>query len=85
MLKKSVVLFVISMAVLGTVDLWAAPEEGRHICFRVVDADNDGAVTFEEFVRVYGDDKKTFDAVDMDKDGKLVHDEYHAFLGDGAS
>lgn len=63
---------------------WAA-ESKDHVCFKVLDADRDGMVTFTEFETVYGDDQATFDAADGDQDGKLSHDEYHRMLGHGAS
>ena len=41
-------------------------------------------MTFEEFVKHYGDDEKRFKAADADQDGKLTHDEYHELLGHGS-
>ncbi len=62
-----------------------ADEKKDHICFRAIDADNDGHVTFQEFEKYYGDDKAKFEAADLDKDGRLTHDEYHDLLGHGSS
>jgi hypothetical protein len=62
-----------------------ASENKNHVCFKVLDADRDGLVTFSEFQTVYGDDRTTFDAADKDRNGKLSHDEYHTMLGHGSS
>lgn len=51
-----------------------------HICFRTVDEDKDGKVTFQEFMKVFGEDKKKFEAIDQDDDGNLSHDEYRQSL-----
>lgn len=60
--------------------------EGRdHICFRSLDVDSDGKVSFEEFSAHYGKDEKTFKDADGNGDGLLTHDEYHGFLGHGAA
>ena len=59
-------------------------EEKKHICFRVIDADKDGKVTFQEFKKFFGDEKAKFDAIDLNNDGKLSHAEYHKSLGHGA-
>ena len=61
-----------------------ADEAKDHICFRVLDTDKDGQVTFEEFARHYGQDEARFKAADVDLDGKLTHEEYHTFLGHGS-
>ena len=60
-------------------------EKKDHICFRVIDADKDGKVTFQEFAKVFGDDKEKFAATDLNGDGRITHDEYHQSLGHGAS
>ena len=60
-------------------------EEKSHICFKSVDADKDGKVTFQEFKKIFSDDKVKFETIDLNDDGKLSHDEYHQFLGHGAS
>lgn len=54
-----------------------------HICFRRVDADQDGKVTFKEFTVHFGKDEKKFNAADQDRDGRLTHDEYHDYIGHG--
>jgi Ca2+-binding EF-hand superfamily protein len=58
-------------------------EEKGHICFRIVDKDKDGKVTFQEYTKYFGEDKKKFEAIDQDNDGNLTHDEYHQSLGHG--
>ena len=59
-------------------------EKKEHICFRSVDADQNGMLTFQEFVKMFGDDKVKFDKVDLNDDGKLSHEEYHQALGHGS-
>ncbi len=61
-----------------------ADEKKDHICFRALDADQDGLVTFEEFAEHYGADEARFEAADADQDGRLTHDEYHDLLGHGS-
>ncbi len=62
----------------------AAGEKADHICFRRIDANQDGKVTMKEFAVHYGEDEKTFKAADSNTDGYLTHDEYHDMLGHGA-
>ena len=59
-------------------------ETKDHICFRALDTDKDGKVTFEEFAEYYGNDATQFKAADADLDGMLTHEEYHALLGHGS-
>ena len=61
-----------------------AEETKDHVCFRALDTDKDGRVTFEEFAQHYGEDEARFRAADADRDGRLTHDEYHDLLGHGA-
>jgi hypothetical protein len=60
-------------------------EKRDHVCFRVVDADKNGEVTFEEFQKHFGEDKSLFESADLDKSGTLSHEEYHSLLGHGAA
>lgn len=80
---------LIFLVVFGMFLMWTgsgvAGEEGDHICFRRIDANKDGIVTFEEFAVHYGKDEQKFKAADANGDGRLVHDEYHGFLGHGAA
>ncbi len=74
-----------AVAVLG---IWTesgvAEEQPGHICFRKIDADQDGKVTFDEFAAYFGNREKMFRAGDANGDGWLTHDEYHDFVGHGA-
>ncbi|MBW1804680.1 MAG: EF-hand domain-containing protein [Deltaproteobacteria bacterium] len=74
---------VITMFI-STAFCFAAEKKG-HICFRTVDADKDGKVTYQEFKNTFGDDKAKFKAIDANDDGTLSHEEYHKSLGHGAS
>ena len=62
-----------------------ADENKGHVCFRALDADQDGQVTLQEFERFYKDAVDRFEAADADKDGKLTHEEYHDSLGHGST
>ena len=84
MKKKAIVLFITIFLILS-VALCLADENKDHVCFRVLDSNKDGNVTFQEFEKYYGNDQKKFNKADMDEDGKLTHDEYHHLLGHGSS
>ena len=56
----------------------------NHTCFRIVDSNKDGDVTFQEFEKFFGIDKERFKEADLDKNGKLSHDEYHELIGHGS-
>ena len=84
-MKKSYVLCLVLIAILGSLSVCYGNEEKGHLCFRVIDADKDGAVTFQEFNKYFGENKKQFDEIDLNSDGKLSHDEYHESLGHGNS
>lgn len=60
-------------------------ERPDHVCFRRIDTNHDGNVTFKEFAVYYGKDKAKFKKADADGNGLLTHDEYHDFLGHGAA
>jgi Ca2+-binding EF-hand superfamily protein len=67
-------------------DQLRADEQKDHVCFRAIDANQDGSVTYPEFERFYADSADRFKAIDLDKDGLLSHEEYHeSLLGGGAS
>ena len=53
----------------------------HHVCFKAIDADKDGVVTYLEFRQFLGDDKSKYDEIDLDDNGTLSHDEYHKSLG----
>jgi Ca2+-binding EF-hand superfamily protein len=84
-MKKVVLTYLVVITIFISNALCFGNEEKSHICFRAVDADKDGKVTFQEFKEIYGDDKVKFKAIDLNDDGKLSHDEYHQFLGHGSS
>ena len=84
-MKKILFLFLVLLIGLSSVCMVWAAEEKDHICFRVIDADKNGAVTHEEFEKFYKNQPETFKTCDVNKDNILSHDEYHDFLGHGAS
>ena len=84
-MKKFVLPYLVVITIFISNALCFGNVEKSHICFRDVDADKDGKVTFQEFKKIYGDDKVKFEAIDLNDDGKLSHDEYHQFLGHGSS
>jgi len=80
---RNLLCFVI-FAVLINVGFCFGDENRDHICFRSIDTNHDGIVTFQEFKEVLGDDKSKYDEIDSNKDGMLSHEEYHKILGHGA-
>ncbi len=84
-MKKTSAILLITIFLTSSVALCLANEKKDHVCFRVLDSNKDGMVTFQEFEKFYGNDKEKFNDADMDEDGKLTHDEYHDILGDGSS
>ena len=82
---KNLFLFVLPVIVsfCSTISCSKKEKEG-HICFRTIDSNKDGVVTFQDFQKYYGDDKVKFNSIDLNKDGKLNHEEYHKSLGHGA-
>ena len=83
-MKKTSAIFLITIFLTSSVALCLADENKDHVCFRVLDSNKDGMVTFQEFEKFYGNDKEKFNDADMDEDGKLTHDEYHNILGHGS-
>lgn len=85
MRKKIRVSFtIVFLSVALSAFCWAG-ENNDHICFRSIDLDKDGVVTFHEFEKAHGYDEKKFNEMDEDGDGKITHDEYHHHLGHGSS
>jgi Ca2+-binding EF-hand superfamily protein len=84
-MKKTATVLLITIFLTLSVALSLADENKDHVCFRVLDSNKDGYVTFEEFDKYYGNDKEKFNKADTDEDGKLTHDEYHHILGHGSS
>ena len=83
-MKTSIILLIV-IFLSSSVALCLADESKDHVCFRVLDSNKDGTVTFQEFEQVYENDKEKFNKADVNKDGKLTHDEYHDILGHGSS
>ena len=84
-MKKTATVLLITIFLILSVAICLADENKDHVCFRVLDSNEDGNVTFQEFEKYYGNDQKKFNKADMDEDGKLTHDEYHDLLGHGSS
>ena len=84
-MKKTATVLLIAIFLILSVTICLADENKDHVCFRVLDSNKDGNVTFQEFEKYYGNDQKKFNTADMDEDGKLTHDEYHDLLGHGSS
>ena len=84
-MKKTATVLLITIFLTLSVAICLADEKKDHVCFRVLDSNIDGNVTFQEFEKYYGNDQKKFNKADMDEDGKLTHDEYHDLLGHGSS
>lgn len=83
-MKKTSAILLITIFLTSSVALCLANEKEDHVCFRVLDSNKDGMVTFQEFEKFYENDKEKFNDADMDEDGKLTHDEYHNILGHGS-
>ena len=84
-MKKCLFICLVFTTFLTFNTLCFGDEKKDHICFRSVDADKNGKVTYQEFEKVFGNDKAKFQAIDDNKDGILSHSEYHKSLGHGAS
>ena len=84
-MKKCFYICLLVVTFLGLNTLCFGDEKKSHVCFRTVDVDKDGKVTFQEFEKVFGNDKAKFEAIDGNDDGILSHNEYHKSLGHGAS
>jgi Ca2+-binding EF-hand superfamily protein len=82
---KTTAIILTGFLVTASVGFGLADEKKDHICFRILDSNKDGMVTFQEFERFYDDAREEFNEADVDKDGKLTHDEYHNTLGHGSS
>ncbi len=83
-MKKYAILFLMMVIAMPSATLGSAKGEKAHVCFRIVDANTDGEVTFQEFEKFFGNDKERFKKADLDKNGKLSHDEYHELFGHGS-
>ncbi len=76
-----IVSFMLTPMTVAAVTASDSPEKD-HICFRRIDTDSDGRMSFEEFIPFFGKDRAKFDSMDDDKDGNISHDEYEAWLYD---
>lgn len=83
-MQKRMVLLLIIIFLASSVILCLADEKKDHVCFRVLDSNKDGLVTFQEFEKFYGNEEEKFHEADNDADGKLTHEEYHNILGHGS-
>jgi Ca2+-binding EF-hand superfamily protein len=84
-MKKITVFFLmIFISSIASANFCAANEKKNHTCFRIVDSNKDGEITFEEFEKFFGNNHEKFKEADLDKNGKLSHDEYHELLGHGS-
>ena len=83
-MKKSIVFLLMIIISITSVNFCLATEKKDHICFSIVDSNEDGEVTFQEFQKYFGNDNERFKGADLDKNGKLSHDEYHELLGHGS-
>ena len=84
-MNKICVIFIIASILSVSMSLCWADEKKDHICFKILDSNEDGMVTFQEFEKYFGNDEPKFNEADLDKDGQLTHDEYHSLLGHGSS
>ena len=83
-MKKLIVFILMIIVSITSANFCLANEKKNHVCFRIVDSNKDGEVTFQEFKKYFGNDNEIFKKADLDKNGKLSHDEYHEFLGHGS-
>jgi len=83
-MKKLTVIFLMISISIASAKFCLADEKKNHTCFRIVDTNKDGKVTFQEFEKFFGNDIERFKAADLDKNGKLTHDEYHKLFGHGS-
>ena len=83
-MQKTMALLLIIISLALSVNLCLADEKKDHVCFRVLDSNKDGLVTFQEFEKFYKNKKEKFHDADKDEDGKLTHEEYHDILGHGS-
>jgi uncharacterized protein YxeA len=83
-MKKLIVFILMIIVSITSANFCLANEKKNHICFRIVDSNKDGEVTFQEFEKYFGNDNERFKEADLDKNGKLSHDEYHELFGHGS-
>ena len=83
MKKRFIKVVLTAVLVLCITGVYSHAEE-EHVCFRAVDADENGEVTYPEFEKVYENGREKFDRIDTDQNGIIAHDEYHKSLGHGS-
>jgi len=83
-MKKLTVFFLMIIISITSANFCLAKDKKNHTCFRIVDSNKDGEITFQEFEKFFGNDTERFKKADLNKNGKLSHDEYHRFLGHGS-
>lgn len=83
-MKKAIAMFFMNIFIIFPAILCGADEQKDHVCFRAIDSNKDGSVTFQEFEKFFENEEEKFNKADLDKDGKLSHDEYHNTLGHGS-
>ncbi len=54
-------------------------EHMMKVIFAVVDANGDGALTFDEVTDIH---RRLFNGIDANKDGRITFEEMQAFVGD---
>jgi Ca2+-binding EF-hand superfamily protein len=83
-MKKLTVFFLMIIISISSTNFCLANEKNNHTCFRIVDSNKDGELTFQEFEKFFGNDAERFKEADLNKNGKLSHDEYHKLFGHGS-
>ena len=83
-MKRLTVFFLILILSITAAKFCLAHGKKNHPCFRIVDSNKDGEVTFQEFEKFFGNDTERFKAADFDKNGILTHNEYHKLFGHGS-
>ncbi|MDH3357128.1 MAG: EF-hand domain-containing protein [Desulfobacteraceae bacterium] len=83
-MKKITVFLLMILISMTSANFSLANEKKNHTCFRIVDSNKDGEITFQEFEKFFGNDTERFKKADLNKNGRLSHDEYHELLGHGS-
>ena len=83
-MKKITVFLLMILISMISANFSLANEKKNHTCFRIVDSNKDGEITFQEFEKFFGNDTERFKKADLNKNGRLSHDEYHELLGHGS-
>ncbi|PLX53903.1 MAG: hypothetical protein C0611_02845 [Desulfobacteraceae bacterium] len=83
-MKKITVFLLMILISMTSANFCLGNEKKNHTCFRIVDSNKDGEITFQEFEKFFGNDTERFKKADLNKNGRLSHDEYHELLGHGS-